>query len=88
MRKITKEFKKTTINAVRVVVLNGEVVHEALAPIETFETITERNSAKVVKTTLSLPKADIVVVKNFVETVEKYTISAEDFMKYGTKIDG
>lgn len=88
MRKITKEFKKTTINAVRVVVLNGEVVHEALAPIETFETITERNAAKVVKTTLSLPKGDIVVVKNFVETVEKYTISAEDFMKYGTKIDG
>lgn len=88
MRKITKEFKKTTINAVRVVVLNGEVVHEALAPIETFETITERNAAKVVKTTLSLPKADIVAVKNFVETVEKYTISAEDFMKYGTKIDG
>lgn len=88
MRKITKEFKKTTINAVKVVVVNDEVVHERLAPIETFETITDRNAAKVVKSTLNLATSDIVVVKNFVETVEKYTISAEDFMKYGTKIDG
>lgn len=88
MRKITKEFKKTTINAVKVVVVNGEVVHEGLAPIETFETITDRNAAKVVKSTLNLATSDIVVVKNFVETDEKYTISAEDFMKYGTKIDG
>lgn len=86
MRSISKEFKKYKINAVRITKVNGEVIQEPVS-VETYETVTVRNAVATVKKLKKYDKKEIIFIDTISETVEKYTMSGEDFLKYATKQD-
>ena len=86
MRSISKEFKKYTIHAVRIVKVDGKIVNQPLKAVETYDTVTENNAVKIVKEKMGLDRKEIILVENIVETVEKYTMTGEKFLEYATKI--
>lgn len=86
MRSISKEFKKFTVSAVRVAKVNGEIVTQPLKPVETYETVTERNAVKIVKNAMGFDSKEIIIVENIAESVEKYTMTGEKFLQFATKI--
>ena len=87
MRSISKEFKKYTIHAVRIAKVEGKIVNQPLKAVETYDTVTENNAVKIVKEKMGFDRKEIILVENIVETVEKYTMTAEKFLEYATKVN-
>lgn len=86
MRSISRKFKRYTISAVRIAKVDGKIVNQPLKPVETYETVTERNALNIVKKAMGFDRRDIIIVSNIDETVEKYTMTGENFLKHATKI--
>ena len=86
MRSISKEFKKYTIHAVRIVKVDGKIVNQPLKAVETYDTVTENNAVKIVKEKMGFDRKEIILVENIVETVEKYTMTGEKFLEHAIKI--
>lgn len=86
MRNITKEFKKYTIEAVRIAKVDGKIITQPLRPVATYETVTEKNAVNIVKNALCFDRKDIILVENIVENVEKYTMTLKTFIEHATKI--
>lgn len=86
MRSISKEFKKYTIHAVRIVKVDGKIVNQPLKAVETYDTVTENNAVKIIKEKMGFDRKEIILVENIVETVEKYTMTGEKFLEHATKI--
>ena len=86
MRSISKEFKKYTINAVRIAKVDGKIVNQPLKAVETYDTVTENNAVKIVKEKMGFDRKEIILVENIVETVEKYTMTGEKFLEHATKV--
>lgn len=87
MRSISKEFKKYTIHAVRIAKVDGKIVNQPLKAVETYETVTEKNAVNIVKKAMGFDRKEIILVKNIVENVEKYTMTGEKFLEHATKIN-
>ena len=86
MRSISKEFKKYTIHAVRIAKVDGKIVNQPLKAVETYDTVTEKNTKKIVKDKMGFDRKEIILKKNIVETVEKYTMTGEKFLEHATKV--
>lgn len=87
MRSISKEFKKYTIHAVRIAKVDGKIVNQPLKAVETYETVTEKKAANIVKNAMGFDRKEIILVENIVENVEKYTMTGEKFLEHATKIN-
>lgn len=85
MRSISKEFKKFKISAVRIAKVNGKVISQPLK-VETYDTVTEKNAATIVKKAMGLDKKELIIIENIAETVEKYTMTGEKFLEHATKV--
>lgn len=86
MRSISKEFKKFTISAVRIANVAGKVISQPLKAVETYDTVTAKNAAGIVKKAMGLDKKEIIIIENIMETVEKYTMTGEKFLEHATKV--
>lgn len=86
MRSISRKFKRYTISAVRIAKVDGKIVNQPLKPVETYETVTERNALNIVKKAMGFDSREIIIVDNIAETVEKYTMTGEKFLEHATKI--
>lgn len=93
MRNIKKTFSLTAIHACACYVLDGKAKLCELPAALTFEKVTDKNAAEIVIDEIT--REEIVAnigtddFKIIVESVEPsgevvYTMSAKDFMKYGT----
>lgn len=85
MRSISKEFKKFTISAVRIAKVNGKIISQPLK-VETYDTVTEKNAATIVKKAMGFDKKTLIIIENIVVTVEKYTMTGEKFLEHATKV--
>lgn len=86
MRSISRIFKRYTISAVRIAKVDGKIVNQPLKPVETYETVTERNALNIVKKAMGFERREIIIVDNIAETLEKYTMTGEKFLEHATKI--
>nr|DAP12942.1 MAG TPA: hypothetical protein [Caudoviricetes sp.] len=86
MRSFSRQFKRYTISAVRIAKVDGKIVNQPLKPVETYETVTERNALNIVKKAMGFDRREIIIVDNIAETVEKYTMTGEKFLEHATKI--
>lgn len=87
MRSISKEFKKYTIYAVRIAKVDGNIVNQPLKAVETYETATEKKAVNIVKNAMGFDRKELILIKNIVENVEKYTMTGEKFLEHATKIN-
>lgn len=87
MRSISKKFKKYTIHAVRIAKVDGKIVNQPMKAVETYETVTEKNAANIVKNAMGFDRKEIILIENIVENVEKYTMTGEKFLEHATKIN-
>lgn len=86
MRSISRKFIRYTISAVRIANVDGKIVNQPLKPVETYETVTERNALNIVKKAMGFDRREIIIIDNIAETVEKYTMTGEKFLEHATKI--
>lgn len=86
MRSISRQFKRYTISAVKIAKVDGKIVNQPVKPVETYETVTERNALNIVKKAMGFDRREIIIVDNIAETVEKYTMTGEKFLEHATKI--
>lgn len=92
MRNIKKTFEVTTLTAA-VVMVNGAGVICGV-PIDesvtTFDTVTDKNAVKIFMRGISDPDRfkgkTVKITSKKVENVT-FTMTAEDFMKYGTAVE-
>lgn len=85
MRSISKEFKKFTISAGRIAMVDGKIIKQPLK-VETYDTVTEKNAVTIVKKAMGFDKKELIIIENIVTTVEKYTMPGEKFLEHATKV--
>lgn len=87
MRSVSKIFTKTTIKASKISVVNNEVVTTALEPVETFEKVPDDKTAvKLYRKSKKASEADHIIITSITTKDYKYTMKAEDFMKYSSSV--
>lgn len=87
MRSVSKIFTKTTIKASKIDVVNGEVTTTALPDVETFEKVAdEKTAVRLFKKSKKTSELDHIVITAITTKDYKYTMSAEDFMKYSSSV--
>lgn len=87
MRSISKEFKKFTISANRIVKVDGKILNLPIKEVETYDTVTQKNAVKIVKKKMGFDKSELIIIANITETVEKYTMTGEKFLEHATKVN-
>lgn len=83
MRRIKKQFTKTTISVSAITVVNGNVVVTPLSPVETFETVTPNNAVKLFKkfSTIKDVAKMALAVTDCKSEIVTYAMDGETFIK-------
>lgn len=84
---VKRAVKQTTITACKITFVNGQMTQTDLSPVQTLETVTDKNAEKLYRKLSGIPKNEKIFITSFDSTEIVFAMSLDDFMKYGKVVD-